>query len=84
MAKLDSLNLDDKPNEIPVSEDAENFLVFVEDLIDESHVQYARDYLEDVMESVRTCGRVTEKQWTAVNNIDEGGRRGQRSRKKYW
>ncbi len=83
MAKLDDLNLDDKPNETPTTPDAEKFLAHVERLIDESHVQYARDFLEEVMESVRTCGRVTDGQWTAVNNVDEGGHRGQRRRRYY-
>ena len=83
MANLDDLNLDDEPIETPVSEDAEKFLAVVEDLIDENHVQYARDFLEDVMESVRSSGTVTAGQWRAVNNIDEGGQRGRRSRSRY-
>lgn len=83
MAKLDDLNLDDTPNETPCTPDAENFLAHVEGLIDESHVQYARDFLEEVMDSVRACGRVTKGQWTAVQNVDEGGRRGQH-RKRRW
>ena len=86
MAKLDDLNLDDKPLETPTTKDAERFLAHVESLIDEDHVQYGRDFLEDVMVSVRTCGRVTDAQWQAVNNIDEGGQRGQRQhrRRKSW
>ena len=83
MANLDDLNLDDEPIETPVSEDAENFLAVVEGLIDEDHVQYARDFLQDVMESVRSSGTVTDGQWKAVNNIDEGGQRGKRSRSRY-
>lgn len=83
MANLDDLNLDDEPIETPVSDDAEKFLAVVEGLIDEDHVQYARDFLEDVMDSVRASGTVTDGQWKAVNNIDEGGQRGKRSRSRY-
>ena len=77
VASLDDLNLDDTPNETPTSPDAEKFLVHVERLIDQDHVQYARDYLESVMESVRNSGGVSDKQWQAVQNIDDGGKRRQ-------
>lgn len=73
MATLE--DLDDTPNETPTSSDAEKFLAHVESIIDEDHVQYARDFLEDVMESVRTSGGVSDKQWQAVQNIDDGGKR---------
>lgn len=81
MATLDDLNIDDAELETPISEDAENFLAHVESFIDEGHVQYARDFLEDVMETVRKSGRVTENQWIAVNNIEEGGQRGKHNRR---
>ena len=81
MANLEDLNLDDEPVETPLSDDAENFLAHVESLIDEEHVQYARDFLEDVMETVRGNGVVTDGQWRAVNNIDEGGQRGKHNRR---
>ncbi len=76
-------DLDDTPNETPTSSDAEKFLSHVESIIDEDHVQYARDFLEDVMESVRTSGGVSDKQWQAVQNIDDGGRRGKGNRGRY-
>lgn len=81
MATLE--DLDDIPNETPTSPDAEKFLAHVESIIDEDHVQYARDFLEDVMDSVRTSGGVSDKQWQAVQNIDDGGRRGKGSRGRY-
>ncbi len=81
MATLE--DLDDTPNETPTSPDAEKFLSHVERIIDEDHVQYARDFLEDVMESVRTSGGVSDKQWQAVQNIDDGGRRGKGNRGRY-
>lgn len=85
MANIDDLPIDDTPLETPVTEDAENFLAHVESLVDEEHVQYARDFLVDVMETVRKSGRVTEKQWIAVNNIEEGGQRGSfRRRGRSW
>ena len=84
MAKLDDLNLDDTI-ETPCTADAEEFLADVEQLIDEDHVQYARDFLTEVMETVRRCGRVTEGQRTAVENVDEGGHKGQqRYRRRNW
>jgi len=85
MASLDDLNLDDTPNETPTSPDAEKFLLHVERLIDQDHVQYAREYLESVMESVRNSGGVSDKQWQAVQNIDDGGlrRKGNRGRSSY-
>lgn len=80
--------LDDTPLETPTSSDAEKFLTHVERIIDEDHVQYARDFLEDVMESVRTSGGVSDKQWQAVQNIEDGGerhnRRGSRSFGRGW
>ncbi len=81
MARIE--DLDDTPNETPTSSDAEKFLAHVESIIDEDHVQYARDFLEDVMESVRTSGGVSDKQWQAVQNIDDGGRRRKGNRGRY-
>jgi len=76
MSTLD--DIDNTPLETPTSPDAEKFLTHVERLIDEDHVQYARDFLEDVSESVRKSGNVSVAQWRAVQNIDEGGQRGSR------
>lgn len=72
MAHLDSLSDDSI-----LDEDVENFLAYVEGLIDEEHVQYARDTLEGIMETVKKRNHVSDAQWKAVENIDEGGQRGQ-------
>jgi len=51
------------------------FLADLELLIDEDHVQYARDTLESIYETVSDRGFVTDRQRQAVENIDEGGMR---------
>jgi len=59
---------------------SEEFLEYLGELIEEDHVQYARETLEGIYETVETRGKVTEAQRQAVVNIDEGGQRGRHGR----
>ena len=79
MSKLRDLgNLDDGPD---LSDDgavreAQDFLDEVEALMVMEHVQYARETLDGIYETVTERMRVTDAQREAVENIDEGGQRG--------
>jgi hypothetical protein len=79
--KLNDLdNLKDGPDlsdEERVRE-AQDFLDEVEALMVQEHVQYARDTLDGIFETVSEKMRVTEAQREAIRNIDEGGQRGGR------
>lgn len=56
--------------------DAQDFLDEVEALMVQEHVQYARDTLDGIYETVTERMKVTQAQRDAVQNIDEGGQRG--------
>lgn len=60
--------------------EADEFLAYLESILDESHVQFARDTLEGIRSSVEKYGRVTENQRRAVENIDNGSQRGEERR----
>lgn len=51
------------------------YLEDLETLVDENHVQYARDTLEGIYETIEKNMYVTHAQMRAVGNIDEGGLR---------
>jgi len=70
-------HLSDLDDNSLLNEDAENFLAYAESLLDEDHVQYARETIEGIMETVKKRNFVSEAQWKAIENIDAGGQRGQ-------
>lgn len=81
MAKLEDVSdLDQGPDlsDDDAVRDAQEFLDEVESLIVMDHVQYARETLEGIYETVRERMRVTPAQREAVENIDSGGQRGDR------
>lgn len=51
------------------------YLDDLEVLIEEGYVQYARDTLEGIHETITKTMYVTQGQMRAVGNIDEGGQR---------
>lgn len=55
--------------------EAAEFLEDLEALIETPSVQYARETLEGIYETVTTTGRVTKRQLRSVNNIEAGGDR---------
>ena len=63
-----------------VSTEVDVFLYELECLVDEEHVQYARDTIEGIMETVKKTNQITDGQRRAIKNIDRGGLRGQRRR----
>ncbi len=65
----------DDPDDPRVLARVQEFLEELESLIDAEHVQYARETLEDIYETVRRTMRMSAAQRRAVGNIDEGGRR---------
>jgi len=80
MGTIDDIDYGDLMEPSAEEKEAEKFLYELEQLIDEEHVQYARDTLEGIMETVRERMFVTPNQRRAVENIDEGGQRHQRRR----
>ncbi|MCJ2562839.1 MAG: hypothetical protein LN417_01945 [Candidatus Thermoplasmatota archaeon] len=61
-----------------VTEDPRAVMEYLEDLetlIEEDHVQYARETLEGIYESIRMKMYVTRGQMRAVGNIDDGGQK---------
>lgn len=54
------------------------YLDDLESLINENHVQYARETLEGIYETIQKNTYVTRGQMRAVENIDEGGQRHRR------
>ena len=68
----------DDDDDAPVT--AAELLTELEDLIERPELQYARDTLEGIYESVEASERVTKRQLRAVNNIEAGGERRDRYR----
>ena len=54
---------------------AAELLEELEDLIERPELQYARETLEGIYESVEASERVTKRQLRAVNNIEAGADR---------
>ena len=78
--KLDELDDSPGPAGGPdiVTEDPRAVMAYLEDLetlIEESHVQYARETLEGIYESITKTMFITRPQMRAVGNIDDGGQR---------
>lgn len=69
---------DDEDDSEGSAYDAEDFLEELGELVTRGHVQYARETLQDIYDTVEKTMRVSERQKRAVENIDEGGLRGMR------
>lgn len=78
MAKLEELDVEDvviKEKPVKLSIEVRSFIHDLEILIEEPYVQYGRDTLEGILETIKKTGRVTEGQMRAIDNIDHGGQR---------
>lgn len=74
MAIRDVHDLGDDPlSDRPLlTDEAQNFVELLSDLLDEGRFQFAADTLLGIRETVRATGRITDKQRQAVANIQQG------------